>query len=281
MFSKSSRYEPLPDVITTDVRGHVLESRQLRLPPAVAGEQFHTVKEGDRLDHLAHTYYRQPQRWWRICDANPSFLSPQALLGKGLHRTVRFPIAWDGKAPPWSDMLRSLSQALGVEEVRLGHADQEHPEVQYRNGEALFVVRETAFVQELQELANYLRVGQPAAAHRSAGELVAMLQTTLEAEGLGFEGAVQLVAVEPIRWRIQDMGSGSTYTVQLFGSEAAVRVYESTLHYAWEVMLRYNEMNTSPEELVDCMAESGFEVGRPEEVGRVGKQIAIPLNVTT
>ena len=279
MFSKSSRYRKLPNVVTTDVRGRVMESRQLRLPPMVTGERLHTVKEGDRLDHLAHMYYRKPQKWWRICDANPAFLSPRALLGKGPHHTVRFSVIWNGPVPPWPELMQSISQASGVEEVLLGRPEQDHPEVQYLDGETLFVVREAAFVEDLHELASFLRTGQPTTARRSADEHAAMLRTALEAEGLAFDGAVRLVDVEPIRWCIQDVETGQLYAIQLEG-EGTVHVYESMPRHLWEVTLRYNGMNTSPGELVSRMQERGFEVGRPEEIGQVGKSISIPLNVT-
>ena len=82
MFSKISRYRKLPDVVTIDVQGRRLESKSLRLLPEVTGIFLHTVESGDRLDHLAYKYYKQPRKWWRICDANPEFPSPQALLGK-------------------------------------------------------------------------------------------------------------------------------------------------------------------------------------------------------
>jgi len=61
----------------------------LRLLPDVRGDFQHTLVEGERLDHLASAYYRDPRRWWRICDANPEFLSPLDLVGAGPLRTLR------------------------------------------------------------------------------------------------------------------------------------------------------------------------------------------------
>jgi hypothetical protein len=116
MFSKTSRYRKLPDVATADAKGRSLRSKALRPLPQVSGEFFHTVEEIDRLDHLAFKYYRQPQKWWRICDANPEFLSPQALLGKEPIVTERFPLAWDDEAgqPPWAELRRRLLRDVGV-----------------------------------------------------------------------------------------------------------------------------------------------------------------------
>ncbi len=116
MFSKISRYRKLPDVVTADAGNRLLESKTLRLLPEVSGIFAHTVEEGDRLDHLAYKYFKQPRRWWRICDANPEFMSPQALLGKEPILTDRFPLTWDDEAgpPPWAELRRQLSENVGV-----------------------------------------------------------------------------------------------------------------------------------------------------------------------
>ena len=70
MFSRISRYQALPDTVTTDSQGRTVPSKAVRLLPQVLGTFRHTVEEVDRLDHLAFKYYQQPQKWWRIVDAN-------------------------------------------------------------------------------------------------------------------------------------------------------------------------------------------------------------------
>src|SRR5215471_3142248 len=117
MFSLISRYRKLPDVVTTDAKGRTLASKALRLLPSVSGTFQHTVEDGDRLDHVAFQYYQQPTKWWRISDANPAFLSPQALLGKELLVTDRFPVTFDGPQPPWAALTSSLSERVGIEMV--------------------------------------------------------------------------------------------------------------------------------------------------------------------
>ena len=93
MFSKISRYRKVPDVTAPDARDGCWPPRTLRLLPEVTGSFRHTVDAGDRLDQLAYTYYGQPLQWWRICDANPEFLSPLALLGTGRRWSRRaFPL---------------------------------------------------------------------------------------------------------------------------------------------------------------------------------------------
>ncbi len=121
IFSKISRYRPVPDVVAVDESGQKRPSKALRTLPDVTGEFIHTIEEIDRLDHLAYKYYRQPRKWWRICDANPEFMSPQALLGKEVIVTTRFPLAFDDELgqPPWAELLAHLPHTLGVDSVRL------------------------------------------------------------------------------------------------------------------------------------------------------------------
>ena len=121
MFSKISRYRKLPDVVTIDPDDRELESKSIRLLADVTGKFQHIIEEGDRLDHLSFKYYKQPRNWWRICDANPEFMSPQALLGKEPLITQRFPLNYDGPetAPPWAGFLAQLTESVGVEDVEL------------------------------------------------------------------------------------------------------------------------------------------------------------------
>lgn len=119
MFSKISRYRRLPDEVTIDAQGRSLQSKALRLLPEARGDFLHTVEEIDRLDHLAYKYYRQPRKWWRICDANPEFMSPQALLGVDPIVSDRFLLAWDDEdgQPPWAELRRQLLATVGVLDV--------------------------------------------------------------------------------------------------------------------------------------------------------------------
>jgi hypothetical protein len=114
MFSTISRYRALPDAVTVDAAGRQLTSRALRIAGPVSGQFLHTVVEGDRLDGLAAAYYRQPRNWWRICDANPEFLSPQELVGAEPVVTYRFEVSPPPGTPPWADLLRVLGERVGV-----------------------------------------------------------------------------------------------------------------------------------------------------------------------
>jgi hypothetical protein len=126
MFSKISRYKKLLDIVTVDPRGRSLESKSIRLLPEVSGTFLHTVEEVDRLDHLAYKYYKQPRKWWRICDANPEFMSPRTLLGKEPIVTAQFPVTFDGNSgqPPWYILLKALSRIPGVRDVSIKEDSQ-------------------------------------------------------------------------------------------------------------------------------------------------------------
>lgn len=119
-----SRYRKLPTEVTVDVKGRRLVSRSLRRPPQVSGTFLHTIEDGDRLDHLAQTYYQQPRKWWRICDANPECMAPLALLGKEPIVTERFPLRFQGDGSPrWALLLASIAALLGVTNVLLDDAE--------------------------------------------------------------------------------------------------------------------------------------------------------------
>lgn len=123
MFSKISRYRKLPDEVTVGADGLAFQSKSLRLLPDVDGTFLHTVEDIDRLDHLGYKYYKQPKKWWRICDANPEFLSPQQLLGKEPVITAEFPITFGVGEPPYAEVLQSLRRMPGVEEALMANGD--------------------------------------------------------------------------------------------------------------------------------------------------------------
>ena len=121
MFFRNSRYRKLPDELVIDSKGRRLPSKILRLLPEATGIFLHTIEDSDRLDHLAHKYYNQSRKWWRICDANPDSISPQALLGKTPFITQRIPISFaDSEAqPPWARLIRTIAAQVGVKDVWL------------------------------------------------------------------------------------------------------------------------------------------------------------------
>jgi hypothetical protein len=193
MFNRISRYRSLPDIVAADAKGRRLVSKTLRPLQEAPGTFRHTLEDADRLDHLAYKYYQQPQKWWRIGDANPEFLSPHALLGKEPIVTVRFPLEFEGAQPPWPALVQNLAQRAGIEEVE--------------------VVEEIHLAPRAQSVA------------------------------------------------------GQSVTVQAEQFERAV-------------LVTYNRLNLSEADLAGVIAASGFGVRAPERLGRVGRQINIPRDVT-
>lgn len=117
MFAKGSRYRRVPDVTVPDARGRLVFAKDIRPLPEVTGTYRHTVDAGDRLDTLAWTYYGRPTQYWRICDANPAFLSPLAMLGQDALATTRIPVTPPAGDPPWAALLRDLAGTVGVDDV--------------------------------------------------------------------------------------------------------------------------------------------------------------------
>jgi hypothetical protein len=118
MFSKVSRYRKVPAVTALDAEGRTLSATDIRLLPQVTGTYQHTVEAGDRLDQLANQFYSQPLQWWNICDGNPRFLSPLAVLGQDAVGAAKFPVTARG-TPAWNALLAAVGGTLGVEDVRI------------------------------------------------------------------------------------------------------------------------------------------------------------------
>src|SRR5215813_14119802 len=171
MFSRISRYQKLPDSVTTDSQGRTLPSKTLRLLPQVSGTFRHTVEDVDRLDHLAFKYYQQPLKWWRMSDANPEFLSPQALLGREPLVTDRFPLSFDGNGtqPPWSALVRNLTARVGVEDVKVVEETHLVPQAHTVDGQTVTVYVEQ-FERAVVVTYNQMNV--------SAGDLISIMATS-------------------------------------------------------------------------------------------------------
>ena len=81
MFFKGSRYANVKDAELTDERGRTIRYKRIRIITEPRPWRQHTVVQGQRLDHLAQDYYRDAERFWRICDANGA-LWPDELTSK-------------------------------------------------------------------------------------------------------------------------------------------------------------------------------------------------------
>ena len=174
MFSVDSRYRPVPEVPTRDARGRLLLAVDFRPLPAVTGTFRHLVAAGDRLDQVAAAYYGRPGDWWHICDANPAFLSPLALLGADAVVTTSFPLR-DGTAagtgPPWARLLRRLGELGGVHAVRIVDDVDLHPREQVVEGRRVVVVEEVP-VRVLEVTHNRVEAAAELIADTIRGEAV-------------------------------------------------------------------------------------------------------------
>ena len=85
MFFKGSRYEKVPTTTLTDASGRVIAFKTTRFIGPAPALEGHRVMSVERLDNIAWEHYRDPERYWRICDANlalwpDDLLEPAAVL---------------------------------------------------------------------------------------------------------------------------------------------------------------------------------------------------------
>ena len=238
MFSKTSRYRKLPDIVAMDASGRSLESKSLRLLPEVSGDFEHTVEAVDRLDHLAHKYYRHSKKWWRICDANPAFLSPLALLGKTTVKTIACQLTWDGPTAPWSQLTAYLSGVVGIESAGLGSPDQPYPLTAVQDDSLLFAIN-SGLTADLAE-----------AVRRQ--DLPTALRQALADNGLILADEIRAATDGSDRWRIADQISKRIFTV--VSEEADLNVYTSTQRHSWVIVVTHNEANATLPDVIDQIA---------------------------
>jgi hypothetical protein len=82
MFDQGSRYESVPEDFLDTPRGPV-RYKLIRFIPPTPATLAHVVTQGERLDQLAFLAYREPERFWRICDANRAMWPPDLVLEAG------------------------------------------------------------------------------------------------------------------------------------------------------------------------------------------------------
>jgi hypothetical protein len=76
MFFKGSRYEHVETLTRTDASGREIRYKAIRRIPDTEPRYGWAVAAGERLDIIAFEVYRQPDRFWRICDANRAMWPP-------------------------------------------------------------------------------------------------------------------------------------------------------------------------------------------------------------
>jgi nucleoid-associated protein YgaU len=68
--------------------GQTVNALKIRFIPATPAGYLHTITADQRLDILAYNFYRNPEKFWLIADANTE-MDPEDLLDPG--RQLRIP----------------------------------------------------------------------------------------------------------------------------------------------------------------------------------------------
>lgn len=83
MFFRGSRYGGVETLEMRDAQGRTVRYKGTRFIPNVPAAMAHRVNQGERLDHIAHQYFRDSERRWRICDANQAMWPPDLVSEPG------------------------------------------------------------------------------------------------------------------------------------------------------------------------------------------------------
>jgi hypothetical protein len=89
MFFRGSRYANVGEHEITDNKDRAIRYKKTRFIPPVQAQTTHVVSQGERLDHLAHRYLGDPERFWRICDVNGAMWPDDLVAEAG--RTILIP----------------------------------------------------------------------------------------------------------------------------------------------------------------------------------------------
>jgi nucleoid-associated protein YgaU len=88
MIFKGSRYEKTGVYQVVTASGQTVNALKIRFIPATPAGYLHTITADQRLDILAYNFYRNPEKFWLIADANTE-MDPEDLLDPG--RQLRIP----------------------------------------------------------------------------------------------------------------------------------------------------------------------------------------------
>jgi len=88
MIFKGSRYAKTGTYDVPGPHGQSVKALAIRLIPLRPAGFFHAFRADERLDLLAYRYYRNPEKFWLIADANTE-MDPEDLLQPG--RLLRIP----------------------------------------------------------------------------------------------------------------------------------------------------------------------------------------------
>jgi hypothetical protein len=83
MFFARSRYAAVPTRRLTLPSGREVTYKADRRIVTPAPMWLHAVAQPERPDHIAHRYYHDSERFWRICDCNGEFWPPDLVSEPG------------------------------------------------------------------------------------------------------------------------------------------------------------------------------------------------------
>lgn len=75
MFDEKSRYKDLPPYQVKDHRGRTVSVIPIPAAPNQSVLGYHLLKQGQRIDHLAAGYLKDPAGFWRIAEINDAMLT--------------------------------------------------------------------------------------------------------------------------------------------------------------------------------------------------------------
>lgn len=266
MFSKRSRYYRLNDTVHPDHNGVERNCKALRKLPDVDGRFLHTLEASDRLDHLAYKYYRQSLHWWRICDANPGFKTPLALLDKTPGIELKLAFHRDGDSPPLSELYGRLEQLAGVEFIDKSENGGQ-PETEIIEADSVLFNLPGALRTELDNAAR-MQV------------LPAALDTALQAEGLTLSGQLRFGRPGGALWQVTAGGGEQVYRFYYSGDTDLLAVVEATTRWSLTISVVYNRNSLFQQEIDNQFAATGFVIDEAIIQTRIGQSIMIPPRFT-
>ena len=92
MFFRGSRYEVVGNAQLQSADGRTIAYKRVRFIPETQGALPVRVQQGDRLDLIAWQVYRDPEQFWRICDANEALQPDDLTAVPGRRLTAPVPM---------------------------------------------------------------------------------------------------------------------------------------------------------------------------------------------
>jgi hypothetical protein len=91
MFFRGSRYEPVPEAQLATPDGRTIRYKRVRFIPDTPGSLAQKVNQGDRLDLISYRVYKDPEQFWRLCDANLALLPEELVEEPGRRLLIPVP----------------------------------------------------------------------------------------------------------------------------------------------------------------------------------------------